>query len=317
MRNERPVDPRFPLLQGTLTLISVAGWLVALAGFLGQLWWPLEIASHFRWQYAVALGLWSGVLALFRRWRTATVTFLVALLNLVLLLPFYTRPGERAGGPALRIVAANVNKRNEEPQHLLKLVQELEPDMVAIIEATREYMGGLEPLRSDYPYAVGEDHLDPDGSVLLSRRRLARAETHQFTDGSYPTIFARVEGERPLTLIATHPPPPRSAEHLRIRTEEMEAIAEMVAGGPGPAVVVGDFNSTSWSPYFSELLTTTRLHDARLGFGLQLSWPTHQPLLRIPIDHALVSGDVVVNDFWAGPDVGSDHYPIVVDLSFE
>ena len=97
----------------------------------------------------------------------------------------------------------------------------------------------------------------------------------------------------------------------------MKALAQIVAERPGPLVAVGDFNSTAWSPYFSDLLNQTRLHDARLGFGLQPTWPTRQILLRIPIDHALVSEEVTVHDFRAGPDVGSDHFPVILDLSFE
>lgn len=317
MSNERAAKSRFPIFQATLTAISVGGWCAALAGFLGRWWWPLEIASHFRWQYALALALWSGVLALFRRWRMATATLLIALLNLVLLLPFYGGPGEEAGEPTLRILSANVNRNNQQPRLLLALVQELEPDLVAVIEATPAYMAGLELLRAAYPYTVGENQLNPDGSVLLSRRPLTEAEVLQFTDGSYPTIVARVDGASALTVIATHPPPPRGARRLQTRTEEMAAIAAIVAERPEPVVVVGDFNSTPWSPYFMDLLAATRLRDARLGFGLQLTWPTHQPLLRIPIDHALVGERLVVHDFRTGPDVGSDHYPIIVDLSVE
>ena len=44
------------------------------------------------------------------------------------------------------------------------------------------------------------------------------------------------------------------------------------------------------------------------------TWPTYNPLLWIPIDHCLVSPEIIVTDRQIGPDVGSDHYPIVVDL---
>lgn len=316
MNSKRTTTARFPLLQASLSLVSVAGWLVSLAGFFGRLWWPLEIASHFRWQYAAALGIWSLFLALFRRWRTAIATSLFALLNLVLLLPFYGRPGEKVGEPSLRVLSANVNKRNEQPQLLVELVRQLQPDVVAVIEATPEYVAGLEPLRARYPYSAGEDRLNPDGSVLLSQYPLADSETIAFVDGSYPTVVVRLQGEPAPTIVATHPPPPRGAARLRTRTEEMKALAAIAAERSGPLVVVGDFNSTPWSPYFADLVQSTRLKNARLGFGLQPTWPVRQILLRIPIDHALVSEDVVVHDFRAGPDVGSDHFPIVVDLSF-
>jgi endonuclease/exonuclease/phosphatase family metal-dependent hydrolase len=53
------------------------------------------------------------------------------------------------------------------------------------------------------------------------------------------------------------------------------------------------------------------------------SWPSASRvgwlslLLGIPIDHCLVSSDIGVAGFAHGPDLGSDHLPIVVDLTLE
>ncbi len=63
------------------------------------------------------------------------------------------------------------------------------------------------------------------------------------------------------------------------------------------------------------------LLDSRRGFGVQRSWPTSMKVsilgtMRIPIDHALVSRDVKVLDRRVGPFIGSDHFPIMVDIAF-
>jgi endonuclease/exonuclease/phosphatase (EEP) superfamily protein YafD len=39
------------------------------------------------------------------------------------------------------------------------------------------------------------------------------------------------------------------------------------------------------------------------------------PVLRIPIDHCLVSSELVVLEHTVGPDIGSDHYPLLVTLA--
>jgi endonuclease/exonuclease/phosphatase (EEP) superfamily protein YafD len=44
------------------------------------------------------------------------------------------------------------------------------------------------------------------------------------------------------------------------------------------------------------------------------SWPTWSSALRVPIDNCFVSGGVAVRSYEDGPDVGSDHRPLVVDL---
>jgi len=48
--------------------------------------------------------------------------------------------------------------------------------------------------------------------------------------------------------------------------------------------------------------------------GMQPTWPTFSPLLEIPLDHLLHTKDVTIVNREIGVDVGSDHYPLIVDL---
>jgi endonuclease/exonuclease/phosphatase (EEP) superfamily protein YafD len=81
-------------------------------------------------------------------------------------------------------------------------------------------------------------------------------------------------------------------------------------------MVLGDLNTTSWSPYFRDLVADSGLLDSRRGFGVEPSWPSFGlPLLRIPIDHGLVSPAVSVLDRRIGPAAGSDHLPLVIDFA--
>jgi endonuclease/exonuclease/phosphatase (EEP) superfamily protein YafD len=57
------------------------------------------------------------------------------------------------------------------------------------------------------------------------------------------------------------------------------------------------------------------LRDTRAGFGIQASWPTQIPPLGIPLDHCLVSPELVVLDRRLGPAVGSDHRPVILELA--
>ena len=44
------------------------------------------------------------------------------------------------------------------------------------------------------------------------------------------------------------------------------------------------------------------------------SWPTWSSLLRVPLDNCFLSDGLGVRAYRDGPNVGSDHRPLVVDL---
>jgi endonuclease/exonuclease/phosphatase (EEP) superfamily protein YafD len=101
----------------------------------------------------------------------------------------------------------------------------------------------------------------------------------------------------------------------QIRNKHLMTIAETVRNIDGPSIVMGDLNCTSWSPYFADLLRLSGLRDSRLGFGIQPSWTGNTRFMAIPIDHVLVSHEIDVLDRHTGSKIGSDHLPVLVDLS--
>jgi endonuclease/exonuclease/phosphatase (EEP) superfamily protein YafD len=115
-------------------------------------------------------------------------------------------------------------------------------------------------------------------------------------------------------LIVSHPLPPGSAEYSRLRNDQLRALAAKVRESNVPTIVLGDLNATPWSPYFRELLRASGLRNTSQGRGLYGSWPAGLPIGRIPLDHCLVSPSLHVMDKQLGPQVGSDHLPVVIDL---
>jgi endonuclease/exonuclease/phosphatase (EEP) superfamily protein YafD len=57
------------------------------------------------------------------------------------------------------------------------------------------------------------------------------------------------------------------------------------------------------------------LRNSQVGFGLQPTFSSQSNLLlRVPIDHLVHSGALEVTDRRLGPPLGSDHFPLLVDL---
>ena len=99
------------------------------------------------------------------------------------------------------------------------------------------------------------------------------------------------------------------------RDGQFRSLAKFVRTLTEPVILMGDLNATPFSPAFVDFLRASRLRDSRLGYGNQATWPAALRRAGIAIDHCLVSPQVQVTGRQIGGDVGSDHLPVIVDLS--
>lgn len=303
----------------SLEAVMIGVCIGSLLGYWGRWWWRLELFGHFRTQYALFLTASTALLGLGGQLFWAEISALFALFNLSQLAPFYLRlPTIFASGRTYRAVTCNVLQENRAYGRVIEMVTAANPDFVLLLEVGPQWIEALQPLRQQYPYA--EHHFWPAENfdiAFFSRLPWERLEFKAFGKKGVPTLLAhfRLEG-RPLLVIGTHPPPPKSFRQAFDRDQQMDEIAAFAASQEVPVMLMGDLNNTSWTPSFQHLLRRSGLSDSRRGMGLQPSWPTHYPApLRLPIDHVLVSPQVRVQRRFLGPYVGSDHRPVVVDFS--
>ena len=291
-------------------------WAATLAGFIAGIWWPLELASHFRVQYCVVLLATGAILSVAGRLRWAGVAFLGAVVNLAVIVPLYLGDAPQAvGGPSIRLVSANVHRGNREYSKLIELIRSSKADAVLLIEVNRTWLGRLAALSDLFPHSVARPQEDNFGMALFSRFPLSPAVIETAADMDYPILIATPEVEgKSVTVIGAHPPPPISTDFVKMREQYVDVLAGYVSRQRGNVVVLGDLNTTSWSPLFEGFIRKTGLRDSRKGFGVQPTWPTWIPPLSIPIDHCLVSRGISVTSRCIGPRVGSDHYPLIVDV---
>ncbi|MEO6809527.1 MAG: endonuclease/exonuclease/phosphatase family protein [Isosphaeraceae bacterium] len=280
--------------------------------------WRIDLLTHFQ---GVALVVTLGsVVGLARRHRRLAAALLV--LALVQVEPLVRYQGGNPVSPdpkstdRLRILLANVLVDNPDHERLIQLVHQERPDVLALVEVSKDWLAGLTVLRRDYPYRISA----PDGArglALWSRHPLTSSEgPTQPTDNGWPFLHATLRfAGQDLDLWLVHPASPLRRRHYERRGYlELRAIAERVGREAGPRLVVGDLNTTAGSPYFAEFLRVSGLRDSRLGFGPQPSWPTWSPY-RIAIDHALPSRELAVVERRLGPMIGSDHRPLILVLA--
>ncbi len=301
----------------TATALAAIVGAGTLAGFLGRLAWPLELACHFRVHYIVALLALALVLALGRHRIRVFACLLLAALNGVVVLPLWFPPESPRSmrGEPLRALVANVYFRNRDTRRTLELIRSRDPEIVLLEEVTSAWRDAVGELRRRYPHALVEVREDNFGIALLSRHPFQSAEIVRVGAAGLPSVVARVTlGDAVVTLVGTHPSIPIGGRSAALRDDQLRAIAELVAGLEPPVILLGDLNTTPWSPVFADLLEKTGLRDSARGFGVQPTWPTQLGPAGIPIDHCLHSPGVIVVDRSTGPPIGSDHRPLLVDL---
>lgn len=317
--NAKQKPPRRRALSwwGLLEAGSLLVCLGTITGFLARRWWIFELTSHFRPHLAVALTALAAIWATRRRWRLVAIcsagSVVNAFLVLLLLWPDGTKTSESSA--QLRLTAINVHAANKRSDLVLEFLRRADADVILLMEVNKRWMNELSPLRAPYPHVVAEPREDDFGIALFSRISLLNARVMELGDAEVPSIAAKIQvGGQDVFLLGTHPLPPGSSEYARLRNDQLRQIAALVRNQPSPVVVIGDLNTTPWSPFFGDLLREGGLKNTSQGRGLFASWPAGLPLARIPLDHCLVSGAIQVMEKRLGPRVGADHLPVTVEL---
>lgn len=302
--------------QGVLTAGGSVACAATCFGFLSRFFWILDLFSHFRAQYFVALTIFGLLLLTLRRRRTAFVFLACAAINLSTIITFYlgeNRPTP-SSTPTLRAMLLNVNTRRGDVRRVRQVVETFDPDIVVLEEISSRWVAQLQWLTKSHPHTCIQPSEDNFGIGLFSRWPLTESDVVSIGEAGMPSIAAIVNtGSISFRLIATHPLPPIGPTYSRLRNDQLDRLADHVTS-TSPCILMGDLNVTPWSHHFQRLLKRTGLKDSSQGRGVQPTWPSHNPFLWIPIDHFLHSPHIHVVKREIGPNAGSDHYPVIVDF---
>lgn len=302
-----------------LVIPAVALATMSLASFAGRWVWWLDILANFRAQYVVAL-LVLGLLIAISRWRrTGMVILAVGLLNLLFVAPLYVgSPGEPVdGSPHLRVMSFNLLSINQGFNLVAEYIAAVDADVVLLHEASRPWEVALESAGLGYEIIRGRSDDLIFGTLALVRDEVG-AVSFGFHEGAARAIALDYQPEGwpvPVHILSTHPLAPTTAERAGLRDAQLQFAADWAGEQEGAYLVVGDLNASPWSAPFGRLVSAGGLRNSQIGFGLQPSFPANSTfLLRVPIDHLLHSDQLRVDDRRLGPNLGSDHFPLLVDL---
>ena len=313
----------------TLTVLALpacvantAAWFTSTPAILAQI-------SPFRIQALALLAAHVAFCLLLRRFRWAALFAAFAFFNAGVLLhatrAFATAPspGPAAASSApLKVLYSNVLTSNQDPSALLGLIASEKPDLLAFLEIDARWERQLTAaLSGDYPHRFIHAREDNFGLAVLSRSRFATDPVAYYATLDIPSLDLRVShpgGD--IRVLVTHPLPPGTTTTARLRDSHIARLADWTrlafASSSRSVLLLGDFNATPWCPPLRRLLADTGLRAAASDSGvLGTTWPAPVPFLRIPIDHALLGENLACRSYHVGPDIGSDHFPIILEIA--
>ncbi|MFN0107455.1 MAG: endonuclease/exonuclease/phosphatase family protein [Blastocatellia bacterium] len=291
---------------------------LTLTAFCGDVYWWFELTTHFRLQYFVSSAIFLAIFALLKMRRWAGIALVCLAINAAFVLPWYlpsSNSAQTGDGQKLRLLLSNVLWENTEHAKLIEEVRREKPDIAFFQEVTPRWAEELKALSGEYPEYRLYPTDDAGGIAAFSRIPFVRAEAAPMMEHNGPAIIAQINvGAQLVSIVSVHAPPPGGKKNFDHRTEVFDQTAEFLNSLPEPKLVIGDLNTTMWSPYYKRFVAKTGLVNVREGFGILPSWSTYWWPMVIPIDHCLVSRGIQVVNVRIGAPVGSDHLPLIVDL---
>lgn len=232
----------------------------------------------------------------------------------------------------MKISLMNVLTSNDGYNAVLENIktQVFKPDVIFLEEVNNEWLKNMSELDKIYPYSIKYPREDNFGVALYSKIPFKTSEIKYFGHFEIPLIACTIEKyNKKLKIIGIHTTPPANQDYFINRNEMFSELADFVKNDKMPIIVIGDLNTTMYSPSYKKFIKQSQLMNARTNFGIIPSWSpksrdingvTFDKFMRfamIPIDQVLHNSKVHITSFKIGKSIGSDHLPIEVSFWLE
>ncbi|HQY88675.1 MAG TPA: endonuclease/exonuclease/phosphatase family protein [Tepidisphaeraceae bacterium] len=278
-----------------------------------------------------------GIALVLRRQKLAILSLV---LGLVCIAPYAWNARSKspppAAGKTIRIFTINAFARNREPQKVVEMIRQANPDLIVFVELTGKTAEKILPqIEEDYPHANYATY--PSAATIFSRIPF-RVEPHAPTNdwnAMRPAIVFELDG-REVALYGVHLlSPSRTLKQesslkligtlgfaMKVNRSQIVGIESILQTSKYPCIFAGDFNFPPYTPSF-ERLTELGLSDAHRMAGTGLGntwrpiwWKPLAPFARAQLDHVFITNELTITNCEVGPDVGSDHFPVIVDVGW-
>lgn len=285
------------------------------AGFSAKPWW-FAILDFFRLHYACVALVLLCLSILYMEPVLIVLNTAVIGVNLYRIRGFLPNFNSIGVLQRKKVMSVNVYKENKDPAALAQTIHEANPDVLLLMEMTGRMSKALQPVLKRYSYSLETPVRDGFKICLYSKNPLDEKNITYHGRSDTPLLHAKTHIDGNLyQVFSAHPKPSRSAQWHAERIEYFNEVEDVLAAANKlPVIMLGDFNTVPWEPAFQKFLNRAGLKSTIEGYGYHMTWPVFFPILGIPMDHILVSKNKKYDDLHIGPYVGSDHFPISLNL---
>jgi endonuclease/exonuclease/phosphatase (EEP) superfamily protein YafD len=221
----------------------------------------------------------------------------------------------------LSVLISNVYMKNREAEKLLRQIDEYDPDVICLLEPDDWWESQVKPLEGKYPHTSRHVSDDTYGMIFFTRLKPLTSDVNYLVEEYIPSVHSILElrsGE-PVEFYCVHPNPPnpKYADDTTERDAELLIVGKKAKDSGKPTIVAGDLNDVAWSHTTSLFQKISGLLDPRIGRGFYNTFHAKYPVIRFPLDHVFVSESFRLVRLERLPYVGSDHFPMYVELSYE
>jgi len=260
-----------------LFLLSLTGKFFSYDWRVGRFFFYSELISNCRLQIAVLMIPFALIVFRMGRWRWLAYSLTAApLWSLVTLAWVYLPTAQpEAGKQKLKIMSFNVLGHNSNKDEVLGLMSQSDPDVILILEYTDHWHRRLRDLNTKYPHQLLRPRWHGFGLGVFSKYPLSDSKVVQLTREvvDNPSLITHVNfGETSIRVCGLHAVSPTNSYRLGLRNMQYNEVANELIGDEIPTVVMGDFNSATWSPFMQDFMSKTGYRDSRQGFGYHGSW---------------------------------------------
>ena len=220
---------------------------------------------------------------------------------------------------SLKILIANVLMTNRAADRFLAVAHQADPDLLIIDEPDSWWEQHLRVLDDIYAHHTKYPLDNTYGMIVYSRLPMLRSEVKFLVDEEIPSVHSLIQlrsGDI-VEVIAVHPRPPLPQIDTAERDAELVLVGRQAKASPYATIVAGDLNDVGWSKTTQLFQQVSGLLDPRRGRGLYPTYHAEYLLLRYPLDHLFHAAEFRLRRIEVLDSIGSDHFPLLVELSYE